>query len=58
MCVLKDSTGKEVGRVAATASNASTYMETLTRHYGTLNVTYEQDADAAMISRMLSGPKF
>ena len=46
--------GREVGRVAATASNAEAYMTELARHYGHLDVEYIEDADAATISRMLS----
>lgn len=56
ICVIKNSDGKEVGRIAATAANATLYINELGRHYGSLTIDYEQDSDAAMISRMLSRP--
>lgn len=43
--VLK-SKGKEVGRIAATASNAQAYVKETGRHYGTLEIVYERDDDA------------
>jgi hypothetical protein len=58
ICVVRTPDGKEVGRIAATAKNASEYLQTLATTYKECQVTYEEDADAAMISRMLSGPRF
>lgn len=46
--------GREVGRIAATARNASQYLQELASHYGELTCDYEENKDAAMISRMLA----
>lgn len=54
ICVIKHN-GREVGRVAATAPNASAYIQEMATAYGGCQVEYVEDADAAMISRMLSG---
>lgn len=53
ICVCKHN-GKEVGRIAAKASNAEAYMTELVRHYGDVQVEYVEDADAAMVSRWLA----
>lgn len=53
ICICKHE-GREVGRIAATAPNASEYMQTLAEHYKTMTVDYEEDKDAAMISRLLN----
>lgn len=55
--VAKTADGKEVGRIAATAPNASDYLHELARHYGGLKVDYEEDEDYAMVSRMLNTPR-
>ena len=52
ICVCK-SKGREVGRVAATAPNASAYMTELAQHYGELEVEYVEDEVAAMVSNLL-----
>lgn len=51
ICVIKHN-GREVGRVAATTPNASSYIQELVTAYGGCQV---EDANVAMISRMLSG---
>ena len=56
VCVVKHE-GREVGRVAATAANASAYIQELTSHYKNVTVDYIEDADAAMIGRMLFGAR-
>ena len=56
MLVLKHN-GKEVGRIAATASNANDYTTEMARHYKDLQIDYEENKDAAMISRLLSRPR-
>lgn len=54
ICVIKHN-GREVGRIAATARNASAYIQTLASHYKDgVTVDYEEDKDAAMIARMLA----
>lgn len=52
MCVCKHN-GREVGKVAAAASNAEAYITELVRHYGDIEVEYVEDATAAMVSQML-----
>ncbi len=54
ICVLKHD-GKEVGRIAATAKNASQYINGLASHYGELKMEYVEDATSAMIDRMVRG---
>jgi hypothetical protein len=54
ICVITHD-GKEVGRIAASAQNATDYFRELYRHYGNIQVEYVKDADAAMISRMIQG---
>lgn len=54
VCVCKHE-GVEVGRIAATAANASAYIDGLTRQYGSLTVDYVEDATYAMVSSLLSG---
>lgn len=44
---------KEVGRIAATASNASLYIEKLGRHHGSLTIDYVEDPQEAMIDQMI-----
>jgi len=50
MLVIKDKTGKEVGRIAATAPNAREYMETLARFHNGITVDYVEDSDASLLS--------
>lgn len=52
-CICRDASGKEVGRVSATAQNASRYMETLVQHYGEISVEYVED-EYAWIGAALS----
>ncbi len=40
--------GKEVGRVRATAPNAEAYQVELVRHYGHIEVDYEEDPTAGL----------
>lgn len=47
--------GKEVGRIAATAKNAAQYLDDLAKHHGGIEVQYEENADDAMVGRMISG---
>lgn len=56
VCVLRHE-GKEVGRIAATAANQTEYINELTRYYKTLDIDIEENADYAMVSRMLSKPR-
>ena len=57
ICVVKHK-GREVGRIAATAPNASAYISELARSYKGCTVDYVEDEDAAMISRMVSSMRF
>lgn len=52
VCVVKNSAGKEVGRIAATAKNAEAYITELGRCYGSVTIDYIEDADYAMVSRL------
>lgn len=52
--VVKNKDGKEIGRIAATAPNATDYLNELARHYKEMSVDYEEDADYAMVSRLFS----
>ena len=56
MCVAKFK-GKEVGRVAATAANASQYLQELASAYGELEVDYVEDQHTAMVDRMIRGSR-
>jgi len=56
ICVVKHD-GKEVGRIPATADNASAYMEELAKHYGGVQVEYEQNEDAGLLALLHSRPK-
>lgn len=42
--------GKEVGRIAATARNASAYMTELASVYGDLQVDYEEDPTGGLLA--------
>jgi hypothetical protein len=53
ICVCKVS-GTEVGRIAATAPNFTSYITELTRQYGHVTVDYVEDADEARVSEMLN----
>lgn len=55
MCVIKHE-GKEVGRIAASAPNASDYIDRLVSRYGHLTVDYEQNPTEAMVSRLFRAP--
>ena len=56
ICVVKHN-GKEVGRIAATAPNASAYITGLVqRHREGVTVDYEENATEAMVSRLF-GPR-
>ena len=55
--VVKNTDGREVGRIAATAPNANTYLQELARTYKKISVDYVQDEDYAMVSRMFSSPR-
>ena len=48
--------GREVGRIAATARNASAYLETLARQYGGLQVEAEEDETAGLLAGLF-GPR-
>ena len=52
MCVVKNDKGKEVGRVAATATNASDYITELVRHYGHVTVDYVHDENADLLAKL------
>jgi hypothetical protein len=43
-------TGREVGRIPATAANASDYVQTLASHYGELTVDYEDDPTGGLLA--------
>jgi hypothetical protein len=58
MLVIKDKTGKEVGRIAATAPNARDYIETLGRTHDGLTIDYVEDEDASFLSVLMSPPRF
>ena len=55
ICVVKNQEGKEIGRIAATAPNASQYIEELMLHSGGGTVDYIEDADEAAASRLMQG---
>ena len=55
ICIVKNSEGKEIGRIAATAPNAPQYIEELTRYSGGGTVEYVEDADEAAASRLVQG---
>lgn len=44
--------GKEVGRIPATAPNASAYMQELATHYGQLEVEYVHDENAGLLAQL------
>ena len=46
--------GKEVGRIPATAPNASEYLEQLASHYGELQVAYEPDPTEGLLAALHS----
>lgn len=48
--------GKEVGRIPATAHNASKYVEELALHYKEMTVDYEYNEHAGMLA-LLHGPR-
>ena len=54
VCVVRHK-GKEVGRVAASARNATEYINALGREYGDLNVEYVEDETYAMVDRLVRG---
>lgn len=54
ICVIRNNAGEELGRIAATASNASEYINTLIQRARGGTVSCEEDKDAAMISRLIS----
>lgn len=51
--VIKDTNGKEVGRIAATSSNANAYLNNLQQQYGEITVDYVEDKEGAAISRLI-----
>ena len=52
VCIVKHN-GKEVGRIAATAPNASDYITGLVSHYGNgVTVDYEESPTEAWVSRL------
>lgn len=53
ICVCKHK-GKEVGRIAAAAQNASEYINGLASYYKEITVDYVEDKTAAMISQLFS----
>jgi hypothetical protein len=53
ICVCKAG-DKEVGRIAATAPNFTSYVTELSRQYGHVTVDYVEDADEARVSEMLN----
>ena len=54
MCVIKHN-GKEVGKVPACAVNAEAYINELASHYGSLNIEYVYDRNAAFLAAMHGG---
>lgn len=46
--------GKEVGRIAASAKNAEAYVTELGKHYGELQIDYEEDNNAWLSAAILS----
>lgn len=52
ICVCK-ANGTEVGRIAATAHNATDYMAGLAKTYGGITVDYVEDAAAATVSQTM-----
>jgi hypothetical protein len=44
--------GREVGRIAATAPNASAYVQTLAEHYKSMTVDYVRDENAWLFAAM------
>ena len=56
ICVVKHD-GKEVGRIPASADNASDYITELTKLYGGVHVDYEPDENAWLLAAMHSRPK-
>lgn len=56
VCVCKHK-GREVGRIAATAPNASDYLQELARQYGELQVDYEEQEAGGMILNLLGKPR-
>lgn len=57
ICVCKHN-GKEVGRIAASAKNASQYIDDLVRTHGPITIEYEEDEIAAMVDQALFGTKY
>lgn len=51
--VVKTRDGREVGRVPASALNASAYIEELTRFYGDVQIVQEQDKDAWLYAALV-----
>lgn len=57
ICIVKHD-GKEIGRIAATAPNASEYINELVRYYKTgVTLDYEENATEASLSRLFSTPR-
>lgn len=56
MCVIY-SNGKEVGRIAAAAQNAISYIDEMARNYGSLEIKYEENELEASIGQMIFGRK-
>lgn len=55
--VVKNKDGREIGRIAAIAPNATAYLNELAQHYKEMSVDYEEDKDYAMLSRILNTPR-
>lgn len=55
--VIKNAKGEEVGRIPATAPNVTDYIHGLVHAHGNCTADYVEDADEAMISRMLRGSR-